>query len=410
MGRRTDRFVSFRFFFFSLADGTCSSVIIIATRFSHRQSPRPACVSRCTPLPLPLSLSLPFIACVLYVEISFPPFVFVREEGGVIENPSPQSHLNVVEADSLEWEKSKRFMVVVATFVLTLFANMKSIQHAPVDTFICLRSTSPLILAGLDYLFLGRELPSRRSFVSLLGIMFGVLMYVNHDYKFSVQAYLWITVWYVVSIFELIYVKHLVSTSNMTTWGQTYYQNVLSVPFLAIMFIALDETRILAETTWTNGCVIALLLSCVAGLGMSFLSFLLRNMISATAFAIVGNMCKVATIFVNTVIWDQHSSPMGIAALMLCLGSGALYSQAPLRSTTYQEREICPCLSRVVYRQLENAMSGVLGKIVMIVPIVILGTAISWALYKDRIEPQAVGVDPFAKDKNNPFEEKGRTL
>jgi hypothetical protein len=95
-----------------------------------------------------------------------------------------------------------------------------------------------------------------------------------------VQAYLWITVWYVVSIFELIYVKHLVSTSSMTTWGQTYYQNVLSVPFLALMFIGLDETRVLTETTWTQGCVIAIALSCVAGLGMSFLSFLLRNMIS----------------------------------------------------------------------------------------------------------------------------------
>lgn len=35
-------------------------------------------------------------------------------------------------------------MIVVFTFVLTLFANMKSIQHAPVDTFICLRSTSPV--------------------------------------------------------------------------------------------------------------------------------------------------------------------------------------------------------------------------------------------------------------------------
>jgi solute carrier family 35 protein len=88
----------------------------------------------------------------------------------------------------LEWDKAKGFMVVVFTFVLTLFANMKSIQHAPVDTFICLRSTSPLILAGLDYLFLGRELPSRRSFISLLGIMCGVLLYVNHDYKFSVQV------------------------------------------------------------------------------------------------------------------------------------------------------------------------------------------------------------------------------
>ena len=78
----------------------------------------------------------------------------------------------------------------------------------------------------------------------------------------------------------------------------------------------------------------------------------------ATAFAIVGNMCKVATILVNTVIWDQHSDSMGIVALMMCLGSGALYSQAPLRSSTYQEREICPCLPRPLYRQVEAMMKA----------------------------------------------------
>ena len=71
-----------------------------------------------------------------------------------------------------------------------------------------------------------------------------------------------------VSIFELIYVKHLVSTVNMTTWGMTYYQNVLSVPFLAIMFIGLDEVSVLTQTKWSTGCVIAISLSCVADRGL----------------------------------------------------------------------------------------------------------------------------------------------
>ena len=106
------------------------------------------------------------------------------------------------------------------TFVTTLFANMKSIQLAPVDTFICLRSTTPLILAVLDYFFLGRDLPSAKSLASLIGIAMGVVMYVNIDSNFSVQAYLWIVVWYVVSIFEIVYVKHLVLPIAMTTWGR----------------------------------------------------------------------------------------------------------------------------------------------------------------------------------------------
>ena len=136
-------------------------------------------------------------------------------------------------ADKLDVEKAKGFLVVVFTFVTTLFANMKSIQLAPVDTFICLRSTTPLILAVLDYVFLGRDLPSAKSFGSLIGIAMGVLLYVNIDSNFSVQAYLWIVVWYVVSIFEIIYVKHLVSLDRDDDVGA----NVLPKHFVRAVFV-----------------------------------------------------------------------------------------------------------------------------------------------------------------------------
>ena len=31
------------------------------------------------------------------------------------------------------------------------------------------------------------------------------------------------------------------------------------------------------------------------------------------------------------IIWDKHASPIGIFALAVCVGGGALYQQAPLR-------------------------------------------------------------------------------
>lgn len=308
----------------------------------------------------------------------------------------------VLVADRLEYEKAKGFLIVVFTFVTTLFANMKSIQLAPVDTFICLRSTTPLILAVLDYFFLGRDLPSAKSFASLIGIAMGVVMYVNIDSNFSVQAYLWIVVWYVVSIFEIIYVKHLVSSIAMTTWGQTYYQNILSVPFLLMMFILLGERQVLENIEWTFGAVFFILLSCVAGLGMSFLSFHLRDMISATSFAIVGNMCKVATILVNTFIWDQHSSPTGILSLFICLGSGAMYSQAPMRdpSKSYAEREVLPCLSRQSYRWIVLQTGGKFMAICMGVLIAMCVILICIALSLEGNEVAVGTTNPFARGRN----------
>ena len=58
---------------------------------------------------------------------------------------------------------------------------MKSIQLAPVDTFICLRSTTPLILA-VWIIFLREDLPSAKSFASLIGIAMGVVI---REYRFK---------------------------------------------------------------------------------------------------------------------------------------------------------------------------------------------------------------------------------
>ena len=36
-------------------------------------------------------------------------------------------------------------------------------------------------------------------------------------------------------------------------------------------------------------------------------------------------------VMIQVLIWDKHASPLGIAALCVCLCGGALYEQAPLR-------------------------------------------------------------------------------
>ena len=42
-------------------------------------------------------------------------------------------------------------------------------QFVPVDTIICFRASCPLVIAVIEYFYLDRELPSGRSWLSLLG-------------------------------------------------------------------------------------------------------------------------------------------------------------------------------------------------------------------------------------------------
>ena len=77
---------------------------------------------------------------------------------------------------------------------------------------------------------------------------------------------------------------------------------------MAAITLAGGEVGVLRAQFWSLPAVAVLGLACVAGLGMSYFSFALRAVISATSFSVIGNVCKVLTILVNLLMWDNHAS------------------------------------------------------------------------------------------------------
>jgi hypothetical protein len=77
---------------------------------------------------------------------------------------------------------------------------------------------------------------------------------------------------------------------------------------MLLLMVINMETGVVLNGNLPGAGVAALVLSCFGGLGMSYFSFALRAVISATSFSVIGNICKVLTILVNIVMWDQHAS------------------------------------------------------------------------------------------------------
>lgn len=57
----------------------------------------------------------------------------------------------------------------------------------------------------------------------------------------------------------------------------------------------------------------------------------MRSNVSATAGVVVGVVCKIGSVLINLVIWDQHASPIQLCFLAMGLAGGSLFQQAPLR-------------------------------------------------------------------------------
>lgn len=134
-------------------------------------------------------------------------------------------------------------------------------QYVPVDTVICFRASIPLVVAVLDYLMMGRELPKLRSWLALTGaspasdrctsrlcsilpctwlmlspcdagVLVGAAIYTHHDVFFTVTGYVWLASWYILCIVDALLMKKITDTVPMSTFSRTLY-NVCPKPWSA---------------------------------------------------------------------------------------------------------------------------------------------------------------------------------
>jgi hypothetical protein len=237
--------------------------------------------------------------------------------------------------DSFNLETAKKFAPAAVVFYLAIFTNTNLLVHANVDTFIVFRSLTPLLVAVADTFFRKQPCPSKLTFVSLVIILGGAVGYVITDSAFSLTAYSWALAYLVTITTEMVYIKHIVTSLGLNTWGYVLYNNLLSLMISPIFWFLTGEHKSVFSAVKSRGeswfqldAFVAVALSCVFGLLISFFGFAARKAISATAFTVTGVVNKFLTVAINVTIWDKHASAFGLVSLLFTLAGGVLYQQS----------------------------------------------------------------------------------
>ena len=217
---------------------------------------------------------------------------------------------------------------------------MKALTVSNVETVLVFRSWSPIVMALLDYLFLGRTLPSARSVGGLALILAGATGYVFNDNQFlldGLRAYFWVFVYFVLLCFQMTYGKKILDSVPMKSiWGPVLYTNFLSIPPTILLGIIMGDFNNMDRIDWTLEAFVHVLLSCVIGVGIGYYGWSCRAKISATSYTMVGVLNKLGTVLVSVLLWSDHASLIGILSLSVCLFGGLLYEQ--VRGRIWRER------------------------------------------------------------------------
>lgn len=86
-----------------------------------------------------------------------------------------------LRVDPIKWKYVKPYLYYVVAFAIGTYANMRSLSMSKVETIIVFRALSPMIVAVLDKIYLGREYPSRQSWFALFLLVVGAYRYAHHN-------------------------------------------------------------------------------------------------------------------------------------------------------------------------------------------------------------------------------------
>ena len=238
------------------------------------------------------------------------------------------STLGFIRLQVVSKSNLKSYVIVAMTFLAALFSNIKVLQYANVETFIVFRASTPLAISFLDYVFLGRDLPTFKSSVALLCLLLGSLSYVRSDSQFEVRAYSWVLCWFFVFCFDQIFIKYVVDAADVSPWTNSFWTNAAAVvPSLGLALMQAEY-----KVALNLSAIFFVSMSCLVGVAMSVSSFQLRALVSATYFTVIGTVCKILSVVINYFMWDKHASVTGLASLGFCIISALFYEQSPSRS------------------------------------------------------------------------------
>ena len=244
---------------------------------------------------------------------------------------------SLVEIHAVTRAILSHYVMYSLIFVLGINFTMRALAVTNVETVLLFRSCSPVVVAVIDTLCLGRELPSRRSFASMLCIVLGATWFAASELQtdtstLDVPGVCVNSINLLLTATLMTWGKHVTDSCDVSLTTSVFICNLTSiVPILALAVLE-KEHLIVREHRWLSEYAASVLgTSCVMGTALSYLGWKMRTMMSATSFTVVGVLNKVLTVLLNGMLWPDDAVWSSTVGLMFSLVGGSFYQQSTVR-------------------------------------------------------------------------------
>lgn len=235
---------------------------------------------------------------------------------------------------SFNTEIFRLWLPITFCFVMILISSLKALLYVSIPTVVVIRNLSTLLVAFLEYIFLSRKIDIY-SIVTLLGMLFGAILYANHDLTLNVKGYAWLCANVIATSSYQVYIKKIIDIPTMAgigALGMSYFNNLLSLPVLLILAYSMKELTTLVrlfqlKLNLNIESLGIILISCILGFLLSTTAFVLNKLISPTSIMVANNVNKFFVIILSEVLIQQTLDSLATLGAIAVLFFGWLYSQ-----------------------------------------------------------------------------------
>jgi len=240
--------------------------------------------------------------------------------------------LGILEVDALDSKKLMQFFPAAGMFFVTITAGNAVVGSSNVDTFIVMRSVVPIPSAMLEAIVLGEPCPPPKSWLGLLVIMLGAVSYCSANQGLSVGSMEWVMLYLALMPLDGVLIKHLVSESCLSPWGLVLYNNLCAagpgLVFSLILEYELLVTPGKAASYCTSSVLVPFVMSCFAGLAISFFQLNVRKVISSTAFMVLGVSNKFLSVLINQLAsLDANRDLVSLGSVLTSIFGAIVFQQ-----------------------------------------------------------------------------------
>lgn len=228
---------------------------------------------------------------------------------------------------------AKSWSPISILLTIMIYTSSKALQFLSIPVYTIFKNLTIILIAYGEVIFFGGAVTPMALGSFILMVLSSVIASLgdqqdSETYGLNV-GYVWMFTNCFSSAAFVLYMRKRIKLTNFKDFDTMYYNNVLSMPILLISSFILEDWSVEnLNVNFSQPAVIAMIVSGLASVGISYCSGWCVRVTSSTTYSMVGALNKLPIALSGLVFFDAAVNFLSISSIFIGFLAGVVYAVA----------------------------------------------------------------------------------